>query len=147
MTGEEKRFTTVARATGQGQASVSAEGRPEIHIARQAEAISENGSYTPEDLFVAAGTACFVNSFVYFMKKMRIEFRSIEVRAVGVLGQVDRSFEITRVESHFRVVIGPDTPVERVRRALELGAKYCFVANSMKCPTHYEHEVVVDRGA
>ncbi|MBE0527054.1 MAG: OsmC family protein, partial [Candidatus Thorarchaeota archaeon] len=58
--------------------------------------------------------------------------------------KVDRSFEITKIEMKAKVVIESEDLREKINRALELAAKYCFVGNSMKCPISHETEVVVE---
>jgi organic hydroperoxide reductase OsmC/OhrA len=120
------------------------EGKPEIvtRIPPGSDETSQN--FTPEDLFVAAGSVCFMNSFYYFTKKMRIEFKSFEVESVGYLEKVDRSFEVTRIHSKSKLIINDSELEKKFERALELGAKYCFIANSMKCPTTHEHEIIVE---
>ncbi|TXT57060.1 MAG: hypothetical protein BAJATHORv1_20660 [Candidatus Thorarchaeota archaeon] len=99
--------------------------------------------HTPEHLFVASATVCYMNSFVYFTEKMRLEFISFETDAVGTLDKVGRSFEITKIHTKTKLVIEDEKLKNRFERALELGAKYCFVANSMKCPVTHEHEILV----
>ncbi len=104
---------------------------------------SDKKFYSPEELFVASGAVCFMNSFVYFLRRMHIEVESFEVVSIGKLEKVNRSFEIIEINSHTRVVIDKETPRKKIERALELGAKYCYVANSMKCPTYHDHEISV----
>ncbi|MHA1962044.1 MAG: OsmC family protein [Candidatus Thorarchaeota archaeon] len=99
---------------------------------------------TPEDLFVASVTVCFVNSFVYFTKRMHIEFKAFECEGTGTLEQVGRSFEITKILQRARVVIESEELRPKFERALLLGAKYCFVANSMKCPVVHADEIIVE---
>jgi organic hydroperoxide reductase OsmC/OhrA len=120
------------------------EGKPEIVTRIPPPSEDTMQHFTPEDLFVSAGSVCFMNSFVYFTKKMRIDFKSIEVNSVGYLEKVDRSFEVTRIHSKTRLVISGKDLEKKFERALELGAKYCFIANSMKCPTIHEHEIVIE---
>ena len=100
--------------------------------------------HTPEDLFVASATACYMNGFVNFTEKMHINFISFECDAVGVLEKVDRSFEITKIEMKAKVVIESENLRKKINRALELAAKYCFVGNSMKCPITHNAKVVVE---
>ena len=75
---------------------------------------------------------------------MHIEFKSFECDATGVLEQVGRSFEITKIVQKTRVVIGSEELRPKIERALYLGAKYCFVANSMKCPVAHVDEIIVE---
>lgn len=102
--------------------------------------------HTPEDLLVAAVTTCFMNSFITFIEKMQIEVKSFEVEGQGLLEKVDRSFEITRVTLRSMVMIGSEDIRGKVERALELGAKYCFVANSLKASFEHQDEIIVKEG-
>ena len=123
--------------------AVHVEGMPDIQVVKPREEERISNVYTPEHLFVAAATVCFMNSFIYFTRRMHIEFKSFECSATGFLEQVGRSFEITRISTKSRLVIEAEDLRQRFERALELGAKYCFVANSMKCPVTHENEIVV----
>lgn len=125
-----------------GKALVS--GKPAIRVVRPKGFDSGPDLFTPEDLVVAAATVCFMNSFIYFTNRMHIEFRSFECEAVGTLDKVGRSFEITKIVQRARVVIHNESIRPKIKRALELGAKYCFVANSLKCPVIHEDKIIVD---
>jgi organic hydroperoxide reductase OsmC/OhrA len=124
--------------------SAIVEGKPKIVTRIPPGSDDTLQNFTPEDLFVAAGSVCFMNSFYYFTKKMRLEFKSFEVESVGYLEKVDRSFEVTRIHSKTRLVITDKDLEKKFERALELGAKYCFISNSMKGPTTHEHEIVIE---
>ncbi|MFW9800497.1 MAG: OsmC family protein [Candidatus Thorarchaeota archaeon] len=100
--------------------------------------------YTPEHLFVASVTVCFMNSFIYFTRKMHIEFQSFECMGSGTLEQIGKSFEITRIEIKSKLVIDSEKLRPKFERALYLGAKYCFVGNSMKSSIAHENEIVVE---
>lgn len=100
--------------------------------------------HSPEDLFVASATMCYMNGFIEFTRKMRIEFKSFECDAVGTLEKVGRSFEVTRIDMKAKIAVGSEDIRKRIDRALDLAAKYCFIGNSMKCPISYETDVVVE---
>jgi len=109
-------------------------GLPDIKVGKPPD------DYTPEHLVVAAVTSCFANSFVYFTRKMHIHFDELKVEGTGVLEKVGRSFEITSISVRARVVVGDEEIRGRILRALELGAKYCFVGNSLKANVGYAYE-------
>lgn len=123
--------------------TVQVQGMPEIRVVRPRGEDSTSDLYTPEHLFVAAATVCFMNSFIYFTRRMHIEFKSFECSATGTLEQVDRSFEVTGISTKSRLVIDAEDLRQKFERALELGAKYCFIANSMKCPVTHDNEIIV----
>jgi len=137
MSDEPRLFPVNLVWTGEKNGSLSVEGKVAIKT-------GVASYYTPEDLFVASATTCYMNGFVNFTEKMHINFKSFECDAVGILEKVDRSFEITKIEMKAKVVIESEDLRKKIDRALELAAKYCFVGNSMKCPISHDTEIVVE---
>ena len=129
--------------TGGKSGSLAVEGKSVIKTGIPSGGPEKVKYHSPEDLFVASATVCYMNGFVEFTQKMRIEFKSFECDAVGILERVGRSFEITRIEMSTKVGIGSEDVRKRINRALELADKYCFVGNSMKCPITHETQVFV----
>jgi organic hydroperoxide reductase OsmC/OhrA len=136
MSDESRLFPVNLVWTGGKSGSLSVEGKTAIKT-------GESSYHSPEDLFVASATICYMNGFVNFTEKMHINFKSFDCDAVGILEKVERSFEITKIEMKARVVIESEDLRKKINRALELAAKYCFVGNSMKCPISHDTEVVV----
>ncbi len=130
--------------TGGKSGDVMVEHKPTIKIGTPPESEGEDEFHSPEDLFVASATACYMSGFVEFTKKMHINFKSFECDSTGKLESVGRSYEITRIDMKARVVIESDSLKGKMERALELAAKYCFVGNSMKCPITHVTEVLVE---
>ncbi|TFG34491.1 OsmC family peroxiredoxin [Candidatus Thorarchaeota archaeon] len=129
--------------TGGKSGEISVLGKTKIRTGTLKGNDVEAAYHSPEDLFVASATVCYMNGFVNFSEKMHIDFKAFSCDAIGVLEKVDRSFEITRIEMKARVEIKSEDIRNKIQRALELAAKYCFVGNSMKCPISHETEVVV----
>lgn len=144
MSEDPKQYSVNVRWTGGKSGDVDVRGLPTIRTGIPPDQEDPSRLYTPEELFVAAGSVCFMNSFVHFTQKMRIEFKSFEVESIGTLEQVERSFEVTKIHSKATVVISSEDIRKKMERALELGAKYCFISNSMKCPTTHENIILVD---
>jgi len=137
MSDEPRLFPVNLVWTGEKSGSLSVEGK----------AVIKTGAasyHSPEDLFVASATTCYMNGFVNFSERMHISFKSFECDAVGVLEKVGRSFEVTKIEMNAKVVVESEDLRKKIGRALELAAKYCFVGNSMKCPISHVTEVVVE---
>jgi len=137
MSDEPRLFPVNLVWTGEKNGSLSVDGKVAIKT-------GVASYHTPEDLFVASATTCYMNGFVNFTEKMHINFKSFECDAVGILEKVDRSFEITKIEMKAKVVIESEDLRKKIDRALELAAKYCFVGNSMKCPISHDTEIVVE---
>jgi len=144
MIDESRLFPVNLVWTGGKSGSLSVEGKPVIKSGSPTGYPEEARYHTPEDLFVASATICYMDGFLNFLEKMHINSNSFECNAIGVLEKVGRSFEITKIEMKAKVVIESEDLRSKIERALELAAKYCFVGNSMKCPITHETEVVVE---
>ncbi|NHI89245.1 MAG: OsmC family peroxiredoxin [Candidatus Thorarchaeota archaeon] len=129
--------------TGGKSGDLIVEGKVNIRTGVPSGGTDEAKYHSPEDLFVASAAMCYMNGFVEFVRKMRIEFKSFECDAVGTLERVGRSFEMTKIDMKTRVVIESEDIRKKINRALELAAKYCFIGNSMKCPISHETNVTI----
>jgi organic hydroperoxide reductase OsmC/OhrA len=123
---------------------VQLEGKSSIKVVKPKGEESSPDLYTPEHLFVASVTVCFMNSFIYFTRRMHIDFKSFECVGSGTLEQIGKSFEITKIEIRSRLTIDSEELRSKFERALYLGAKYCFVGNSMKSSIAHENDIVVE---
>jgi organic hydroperoxide reductase OsmC/OhrA len=141
---EPKYFPVKLVWTGGKSGDMTVEGKVVIKTGVPSGSPEEVAFHSPEDLFVASATMCFMNGFVEFTRKMRIEFKSFECDAVGTLEKVGRSFEVTKIDTNTKVVIGSEDIRKKIGRALELAAKYCFIGNSMKCPISHDNSVIVE---
>lgn len=130
--------------TGGKSGNLIIEGKATIKTGVPSGGPKEAMFHSPEDLFVASATMCYMNGFVEFTRKMRIDFTSFECDAIGTLEKVGRSFEVTKIDMTAKVRIGSEDIRKRMDRALELAAKYCFIGNSMKCPITHKTMVKVD---
>jgi organic hydroperoxide reductase OsmC/OhrA len=144
MAEEPKHYTVQVNWDNDKGGHVSAAGKQSIKMVRPKGEKNELDSYAPEHLFVASATACFMNSFIYFTRRMHIGFKSFECQGTGTLEQIGKSFEVTKIEIKSRAVIESEDLRSKIERAFYLGHKYCFIGNSMKAPIAYEDEIVVD---
>jgi organic hydroperoxide reductase OsmC/OhrA len=130
--------------TGGKSGNLSVEGKAVIKTGVPSGGPEEAIFHSPEDLFVASVAMCYMNGFVEFTKKMRVEFKSFVCDAVGTLEKVGRSFEVTKIDMKAKVVIGSEDIRKKIDRALELAATYCFIGNSMRSVISHETHIVVD---
>ncbi|MFW9960508.1 MAG: OsmC family protein [Candidatus Thorarchaeota archaeon] len=119
------------------------EGKTQVQVSAPPEFDGPEGIISPEDLFVAAATSCLMTTFVTFTKKLRVEFKSFSCEGLGTLERVEKGFQFTKILLRTKVTVESEEFIPKTERALELAGKYCLVANSMKCPTQHENEVIV----
>ncbi len=130
--------------TGGKSGNLRVEGKATIKTGVPSGGPDEVMLHSPEDLFVASATMCYMNGFVEFTRKMHIEFKSFECDSVGTLEKVGRSFEVTKIEMKTKVGIVSEDNRRKIERALDLAARYCFIANSMKSEVSHETTIVVE---
>lgn len=119
------------------------EGKPSVQIATPPEFEGPEGIISPEDLFVAAATSCLMTTFVTFVKKMHIDFKSFSCEGHGTLERVEKGFQFTKILLKTKVIVDSEELISKAERALELAGKYCLVSNSMSCATEHENKVIV----
>ncbi len=119
------------------------QGKPKVQIAPPPEFEGPGGILTPEDMFVAAASACFMTTFITFSKKIRFDFNSFSCQGFGTLEKVEKGYEFTKIVLKTKVTVGSEDIKEKAERALDLAGKYCLVSNSMKCPVVHENTVTV----
>lgn len=119
------------------------EGKPKVQVASPPEFEGPEGIISPEDLFVASATSCFMTTFIAFTKKMRFEHKAFTCEGLGTLERVEKGFQFTKLLLKTTVTVESEDLKDKAERALELSAKYCLVSNSMKCPTIHENQVIV----
>jgi organic hydroperoxide reductase OsmC/OhrA len=99
--------------------------------------------YNPEELLVAALSACHMLSFLHLCAVAGIVVTDYRDAAMGTMAEhKDGSGEFTRVTLRPRVVI---TSPDRIAEATELHAKahhMCFIARSVNFPVEQEPVII-----
>ena len=113
MSEEPRYFPVKLEWTGGKSGNLTVEGKVDIKTGG-ALGGPEVRYHSPEDLFVASATTCYMDGFVIFCEKMHISFKSFECDSVGVLEKVDRSYEITKIEMKTKVTIDSEDLRQRI---------------------------------
>lgn len=87
---------------------------------------------TPEDAFVAAGNTCYHMMVLWAMQRFKVDMISYQCEAVGEVEEhIDKTSWFKTLTLHPTLVIR-GTPVEVVKRALDLALKYSTICQSLK---------------
>jgi peroxiredoxin-like protein len=90
------------------------------------------GIWSPEHLFVAAASSCFMTTFLALAEKSRLEFVSFHCTATGRLEKQDGQLLITKIILKPTVVVDKKGDVEKGIRVLEMSHHSCLILHSMK---------------
>ncbi len=119
-------------------------GLPDMEVASPPEFGGPGGRWTPEHLFVASATSCWLTTFLAIAELSKLEFVAVEVAGEGFLERGDdRRFSITRIVLRPRVTVRREEDRDRALRIVRKAEESCLVARSMRTAIALEPVVSV----
>lgn len=105
------------------------------------------GLWSPEHLFTAAVSSCFMTTFLSIAENSRLEFLSFTCNAKGKLDQVDGKLRMTEVVLEPVLTIARNEDREKALRILSKTEAACLITNSIKSAVTMEPSVKVAENA
>lgn len=110
------------------------------------------GIWSPEHLFTAAVSSCFMTTFLAIAENSKLDFKSFDCKAIGILEQVEGKFLMTEVLLEPQVTIMHERDRDRTSRILERTEMNCLITNSVKSKVSTKsviriHETLTERSA
>jgi len=90
------------------------------------------GIWSPEHLFTAAVSSCFMTTFLAIAENSKLDFASFDCNAIGVLDNVDDKFLMTEVVLEPVVTLTDEKDHDRALRILQRTESNCLISNSIK---------------
>ena len=125
-------FTVSAVWSGDGAGSgrVQVADGIEVPIAGATVLGGAGGATNPEELFLSAAAACFLNTWAIFLRKLQVGYSEPAVRVSGTLSSDPAGgFHLTGAVIYARV---PQSLLEadrtKVEKTLSLAEKYCIIS-------------------
>jgi peroxiredoxin-like protein len=113
--------------------ALGAPGMPDIDVAPPPEFQGTEGIWTPEHLFVASVSCCYVTTFLAIAELSKLEFAAISCGATGKLEKVEGSgFEVTEITLRPNLVLRHTRDAERAGRILEKAERNCLISKSIR---------------
>jgi peroxiredoxin-like protein len=102
------------------------------------------GIWSPEHLFTAAVSSCFMTTFLAVAENSKLEFVSFRCLSKGKLEQIDGKYQMTEVLLEPTVVIKNRNDVDRALKVLQKAEANCLITNSIKSKVVMEPQVQVE---
>jgi organic hydroperoxide reductase OsmC/OhrA len=116
-------------ATGSGELNLE-ESALAIPIAGSTQLGGAGGAANPEELLLGATSACFINTWAIFLRKLQIELPRPAIRTAGTLGKDPAGgYRMTGIVVRARVpeaLLTADRP--KIEKSLALAEKYCIIS-------------------
>jgi organic hydroperoxide reductase OsmC/OhrA len=90
------------------------------------------GIWSPEHLFTAAVSSCFMTTFLSIAENSKLVFRSFECDASGRLEEVQGRLLMTEVLVRPILAIWDEKDMDRAMRVLQKTESACLISNSIK---------------
>jgi organic hydroperoxide reductase OsmC/OhrA len=123
--------------------AVDVEGKPVLAGSADPLFRGDPALHNPEDLLLAALSACHMLSYLALAARARIEILAYEDAAEGTMEFRGGGGAFTRVVLHPKVTVAPGADTEKAAALHETAHKICFIAASVNFPV--EHEAVVEQ--
>ena len=121
------------------QYRVLLEGKPVITGSADAAFRGEADKHNPEDLFLAAISACHMLSYLALCARKRLVVVAYEDSAHGTMTTTaDGGGKFDEVTLHPTVTIAAGADPELALKLHETAHKVCFIANSCSVPIHHK---------
>lgn len=125
-------FTTKVKWLKERMGELSSSGKPEIEVATPPEFGGKEGTWAPEELFVASVNSCVMTTFLYFANKEKLNFISYESKAEGILERGKMGFWFSQITLYPKIVVRNEQMIEKAKALLDTTKTHCLVSNSIK---------------
>ncbi|MEZ5503495.1 MAG: OsmC family protein [Halioglobus sp.] len=132
-----------ANAETEGNIVLKADELPQLISAPPAQFGGPGDQWSPEHLLVARVADCFILTFRAVARASKLDWKTLEASAEGVLERVDRVTRFTAFTVRATLTVPAGTDVDKARRLLEKSEEGCLVTNSLSAERHLEAEVLV----
>lgn len=90
------------------------------------------GIWSPEHLFTAAVSSCFMTTFLAIAEHSKLEFKNFSCPAKGKLSKLDGKFAMSQVVLEPVLIIINDEDREKAEKILHKAERVCLITNSLK---------------
>ncbi|MFW9794486.1 MAG: OsmC family protein [Candidatus Thorarchaeota archaeon] len=143
---EEHKYDMTSNWVKEKIVTIEIDGKPEFHVATPSDFWPESPKelLSPEDLFVASAVSCYAVSLAGVAKRFHAEFKDFHLAASGTLAKGEYGWAFNQITINAKIIVSTEKDKKRMEKAAERAHRYCLVANSMKCPTHLNYEVILE---
>lgn len=90
------------------------------------------GIWSPEHLFTASVSSCFMTTFLAIAENSKLEFISFSCKSKGKLDQVEGKYLMTEIILEPTVIIVNEKDSDKAERILQKSEAVCLISNSIK---------------
>jgi organic hydroperoxide reductase OsmC/OhrA len=135
-------YSVTSTAGATGNVMLSSDGVPRLASAAPAQFGGPGDQWSPEALLAAAVAGCFVLSFRYVARRLRLEWIRLECEVDATLERVDGVTRFTRLVTRATLTVPGVSGTAAYESALTQAEHGCLIANSLACARELRMEIV-----
>jgi organic hydroperoxide reductase OsmC/OhrA len=135
-------YSVTSTAGATSNVALTAQGLPRLLSAAPAEFGGPGDQWSPETLLAGAIAGCFVLSFRYVARRLRLEWVRLECEVEATLERIDGVTRFTQVVVHATLTVPGLTGTAAYEDALTKAEHGCLIANSLSCARELRMEIV-----
>lgn len=101
------------------------------------------GIWSPEHLFTAAVSSCFMTTFLAIAQNSNLEFINLTCPAEGILDKKEGKFAMTEIFLKPVVTILNEEDREKAEKIMVKAERACLISNSITSQVHLETKVLI----
>lgn len=137
-------YQTHIEWTNEKKGLLTCKGKPDIQVACPPEFGGHPDIWSPEDLFVGAAEVCLMTTFIWYMNREKIPFKSYKSSGKGLLELGNFNSRFTSITIKINVCILSEDDVLKVKKIFEKLKSTCVISNSVKSEVNIEPEIIVE---
>ena len=136
------RYTLRLDGGPEGPARLEVEGLPPMETAPPKEFDGPGDRWSPEHLFAASVTSCFLLTLRAVARASKVAFTGLHCDTEAVLDRVEGGLRFTEVILRARMTVPAGSDHDKATKAMEKAEKSCLVSRSLNSAVRLEAEVV-----
>ncbi|MFX1539205.1 MAG: OsmC family protein [Promethearchaeota archaeon] len=135
-------FNAKVTWTGGKEGDITVEGKPLLPISSPIYWEGKPDYYSPQDLFIAAITGCYITTFATMTKRMRQTIIAHQASGRTVLQKhPEGGWYFSDVYIIMDITVPKDANISQVERAVMLTKKYCQVSRALNSQVHVQPNI------
>ena len=101
------------------------------------------GIWSPEHLFVASVSSCFMTSFTAVAEYSKLSFEELTVPATGIMSNESGKYVITEIILRPTLTISDESKKDKALRILQKAEEICLITRSIKTEVKLEPNIAI----
>lgn len=114
-----------------------------IKVTTPIEFDGQGNEWSPEQLFLASISSCFVSTYLFFAKSEKLEGIELECEIIGQVEMINEKYRFTNINLFPKIMIASESLREKANKVLEKTHQHCLVAQSVNAFIFYHSEVLI----